>query len=239
MGIGRVAVAGAIVATGLGVLSACGWDISKDKATDSTTITENVTRVQFTNDSGNVNITTGDQPSVARTIYYEDEQPGATHRVENGTLFLDSCPTGDCHIDYDVVVPEGTVVNGELRSGNAEISGVAEVNVKARSGDVTVENTDGSVNVDTNSGNIDLRAIGGAAQVEADSGDVTISLDTPGDVRAKASSGNVDVTVPSASYQVNTEVDSGEVRSDVTDDAGADHHLDLAADSGNITITTA
>ncbi|GAB3437737.1 DUF4097 family beta strand repeat-containing protein [Actinophytocola sediminis] len=239
MAIGRIVAAGAIVVTGLGVLSACGWDITKEKAADSADVTEEFTRVQFANDSGNVTITTGEQPSVARTIYYEDDQPGATHRVEDGTLVLDPCPTRDCYIDYEVVVPAGARVDGEVNSGNVEISGVAQTNLKANSSEVTVANIDGPVNVDANSGDVELRDIGGAAQVEANSGNVEISLTVPDDVRAKVSSGNVEVTVPAASYQVDAEADSGEVQSDITDDRAAEHHLDLSADSGNITITKA
>lgn len=239
MGIGRVVATGAIVATGLGVLTACEWDISKEKASDGTTITEEFTRVRFTNDSGNMNITTGEESSLSRTIYYEDDKPGPTHRVENGTLILESCPTRDCYIDYEVVVPEGTTVDGEFNSGNVEISGVAGVNLKASSGDVTVERTDGPVNVDASSGNIELIDIGGAARAEADSGNVTISLSAPNDVRARVSSGNVEVTVPSAAYRVNTQVDSGHVESAIDDDDSAGHSLDLVADSGNITISKA
>lgn len=239
MGIGRVFATGAAVLTGLVVLGACGWDITKEKATDEAEITEEFSSVRFANDSGNVKITTGGQPSVSRVIHYEDEQPDATHRVEDGALILEPCPVRGCWIDYEVVVPDGVTVDGEINSGNAEISGVAEVNLKSDSGEVTLRDVDGAVNVDADSGNVDLDAIGGTAQVQADSGNVEVTLAVPDDVRVKVSSGNVDVTVPKASYQVDTDVDSGKVESDVPDEDGASHQLDLSADSGNITIKAA
>lgn len=239
MGIGRVVATGAIAVAGLGVLGACGWDITKEKATDEADITEEFSKVRFVNDSGNITITPGDQPSVSRVIHYEDEQPDATHRVEDGTLILDSCPVRGCWIDYEVVVPDGVTVDGEVHSGNAEISGVAEVNLKADSGEVTLRDVAGAVNVDADSGNVDLEDIRGAAQVQADSGNVEVTLAVPEDVRVQVASGNVEVTVPKASYQVNTSVDSGQVDSDVPNDDGAGHHLDLSADSGNITVKSA
>jgi len=239
MGIGRVVATAAIVVTGLGVLSACGWDITKERATDDVGVTEEFDRVRFVNDSGNLTISTGGDASVARTIHYEDDQPGATHRVEDGTLILDSCPTRGCYIDYEVVVPEGTVVEGELNSGNVDIAGVAEVDLKANSGDVEVRGVDGPVNVDADSGNVDLIDIGGAAQVQADSGNVTISLAVVDDVRAKVSSGNVEVTVPDGRYRVSTDIDNGDLDSAFDNDDAGEHHLDLAADSGNITVKKA
>jgi hypothetical protein len=238
MGIGRVVATGAIVVAGLAVLGACGWDITKEKATDDSEINEEFSRVRFANDSGNIRITTGDQSSVRREIHYEDEQPGATHRVEDGMLILEPCPVDNCWIDYEVVVPEDAAVDGEVHSGNAEVSGVAGVNLRSNSGDVTIQDINGAVNLDVDSGNADLTGIRGAAQVQADSGNVTIALAVQDDVRAKVSSGNVEVTVPKGAYQVDTDVDSGQVNSEITNDDSASHHLDLTADSGNITVST-
>jgi len=236
MGIGRVVAGGAVVLAGLGVLSACGWDITKEKATDETEITDDVTSVRFDNDAGNVTITTGDAPSLKRVIHYEDEQPDATHRVENGVLTLAPCPVDDCWIDYEVVVPEGVTVDGILDSGNAEVSGVDAANVQSSSGNVTVRDVAGAVNVEVSSGNADLDGIGGTAQVRVNSGNATVGLAEPADVRVEADSGNVEVTVPDGAYQVTAQTDSGDVTSDVTSDDTADHELDLRADSGDVTI---
>jgi DUF4097 and DUF4098 domain-containing protein YvlB len=236
MGIGRVVAGGAVVLAGLGVLSACGWDITKEKATDETGITGDVTSVQFDNDAGNVTITTGGDSSVKREIHYEDEQPDATHRVDNGVLTLEPCPVDDCWIDYEVVVPEGVTVNGSLDSGNAEVSGVDEANIQASSGDVTVRDVLGPVNVEVSSGNAELDGIGGTAQVRVNSGNATVGLTDPADVRVEADSGSVDVTVPDGAYRVTAHADSGDVTSDVTSDDTADHELDLRADSGDVTV---
>lgn len=239
MGIGRVVATGALVLGGLTVLGACGWDITKEKATDEADITEEFSSVRFANDSGNVTITTGDSPSVTREIHYENDKPGATHRVKDGVLVLDSCPTDDCWIDYEVVVPEGVQVDGLVESGNAEVSGAGEVNIQSSSGDVTVTDASGAVNVEASSGNVELDSVGGTAQVKASSGNVTVGLDTAADVRVEASSGNVDVTVPDASYRVEASTDSGDVDNELGSDDAAGHHLDLHTDSGNINVTKA
>ncbi|MCT2586044.1 DUF4097 domain-containing protein [Actinophytocola gossypii] len=236
MGIGRVVAGGAVVLAGLGVLSACGWDITKEKATDETGITGDVTSVLFDNDAGNVTITTGDAPTVKRVIHYEDEQPDTTHRVENGVLTLAPCPVEDCWIDYEVVVPEGVTVDGSLDSGNAEVTGVDEANVQASSGNVTVRDVTGPVNVEASSGNVELDGIGGTAQVRVNSGNATVALTDPADVRVDADSGDIDVAVPDGTYQVTANADSGEVTSDVTSDDTAEHELHLRADSGDVTV---
>jgi Putative adhesin len=239
MGIRRVAATGAVVLGGLAVLSGCGLDIMKNKATDEADITERFTSVRFANDSGNVTITTGGTPSLAREIHFEDDKPAATHRVENGVLILDPCPVDDCWIDYEVVVPDGTKVDGSVESGDTEITGAGQVNVRASSGNVTVTDTAGAVNVEVSSGNADLRGIGGAAQVRAESGNVTVGMEVPEDVRIQAASGNVEVSVPDGAYRVEASAASGDVDNQIGSDAAAGHHLDLHTESGNVTVTRA
>jgi hypothetical protein len=236
MRIWRAVAAGAAVATGLGVLGACGWDITKERASEETKLTERITAVRFANDAGNVTIRPGASSSVHREIHYEDEVPGPTHHVENGVLVLEDCPDDGCWIDYELVVPEGARVDGAVESGNAEVRGVAEVNLRSSSGDVTVDDVEGAVNVEASSGNVTLDRIGGTAQVQASSGNVTVDLAAAQDVRVDVASGNVEVTVPDAAYRVDARTDSGAVDSDIQDDETAQRHLDLHTESGNIQV---
>ncbi|MGH3758715.1 DUF4097 family beta strand repeat-containing protein [Actinophytocola sp.] len=248
----------AIGVAGVGVLAGCGWGIATSSYTDDKGIDAAFTSVRFANDSGDMTIRAGDEASVHRTVHHGGDKPGGdTFRVRDGVLELDSCGEPQCWIDYEVTVPAGTTVSGQLDSGTTTVSGVAEVNVRASSGEVTVEDVAGAVNIEAESGSVNLSDIGGAVVAKAESGnvhaddvrgDVTlqassgnvgVELAAARDVRVKAESGNVEVAVPDGAYQVTADTDSGDVESDVTDDAAGDHHLDLHTDSGNITVTRA
>ncbi len=239
MGIKHVMAATAVVACGL-VLTACGWEAGGTRDEDSATIDESIAEVRFTNDSGDVKISTGDTTTVKRVIDYGDEEPGRSFRVEDGaTLVLEECPVRDCRISYEVTVPAGTKVSGHADSGDIELDGVASANVEAESGDIRVRDVAGDVNASAQSGSVDLAGIGGVVVAGAESGDVTIDMATAQDVTATAASGSIDVTVPDGEYVVAADADSGSVNSDLTSDAGADHKLELQADSGDITVKRA
>lgn len=235
MGIRQALAVVGIAAAGLGALTACGWGFGDEHASDSATVGEKFTSVRFENDSGNVTISTGDTPSVKRDISYHGDKPHPTHHVEDGTLVLEPCPDSNCEIDYTVVVPEGTKVDGEVSSGDVEITGTDAVNVKSSSGNVTVKDVPGTVNAEASSGEVELTGIGDDAQVQASSGNVAVELVKPADVRVDSSSGEVEVGVPSGSYRVRLH-SSGEVDSDVEDDPSGDHSVDVHADSGNVTL---
>lgn len=237
MRFGRAVAAAAIGITGLGLLSACDWNIATQSYSDTNGVGESFESVRFANDSGDVTIRTGDTVSVRREVHHGDEKPAEdTFRVRDGVLELDSCDKPDCWIDYEVTVPAGTAVNGRLDSGDADVSGVAEVNLRSESGSVTIKDVAGAVNVEAQSGSVALADIGGTVAGKVESGSVTAE-DVRGDVTLHASSGNVEVTVPDGAYQVTTSVDSGNVDSEIENDPAGDHRLDLRADSGNISLS--
>lgn len=128
-------------------------------------------------------------------------------------------------------------VNIGANSGEVTVSDIAgAVNISADSGDVTVSNVSGALSAKASSGTVQATGIGGKVEVQADSGDVTVGLTAVQNVTARAGSGNVTVTVPNGRYQVRTDAGSGDVQSDVTNDATAQNVLDLQADSGDITV---
>jgi hypothetical protein len=273
MGIGRAVTAAAIGIAGAGLLTACDW--ATQSYSDSDDVAQSFTSVRFANDAGGVTIRAGDEASVKREIHYGDEKPGATFRVKDGVLQLDPCDKRNCWIDYEITVPAGTTVTGQLDSGDADISGVAEATVRSSAGGVTVKDVAGPVKVEASSGDVTLadvggsvvakvdsgsiqadnvrgdltlevssgdvqaRGIGGATKVDADSGSVEVALTAAQNVRVDADSGDVDVTVPAGSYAVSTSSDSGDVTSDIDNDAAGEHRLDLHADSGSITVSRA
>jgi len=275
MGIGRAVAAAAIGIIGLGTLAACDW-VATESYSDSNGVGQPFTSVRFANDSGSITIRGGDTATVRREVHYRDEKPSEdTFRVRDGVLQVDSCDRPDCWIDYEITVPEGTTVTGQLDSGAANISGVADVNMRSSSGKVEISDVEGEVNVEASSGSVSLsdiggavvakaesgsvraddvrgdltlqassgsveaRGIGGATQIESESGKVVVELTVAEDVRVDADSGSVEVAVPDGSYQVSTSSDSGNVSSEIDNDAAGDHKLDLHTDSGSIDVTRA
>jgi len=230
MGIGRVVAATAIGTVGLGVLGACGWGMN-ERYTDSADIGERFTSVRFANDAGNVTIRAGESPSVQREVHYDNDKPGEdTFRVDDGVLELDPCPVRQCRIDYEVVVPAGTTVSGELDAGAIDISGVEEVNVRASAGEVTVRDVAGAVNVEASSGKVTLADIGGEVVAKVESGELTADKVRGGAI-LKASSGNVEAHGIQGPAQV--ESSSGNVVVELTT---ADD-VRVEADSGNVDVT--
>jgi DUF4097 and DUF4098 domain-containing protein YvlB len=250
MGIGRAVAAAAIGITGItgiGLLAGCGsWNTKS--YSDANGVGQSFSSVRFTNGSGDVTIRTGDKPEVQREVHYGDEKPGEdTFRVKNGVLELTSCGKRNCWIDYEVTVPAGTSVSGQLDSGTADISGVADANVRGSSGDVTVKDVSGAVNIEAHSGSVTLDGIGGSVVAKADSGSIEAD-GVDGDLTLKASSGSIGAhgvggatKVESSSGGVVVELtkaadvrvgaQSGDV--DVTVPAG-DYKVATSADSGDV-----
>jgi hypothetical protein len=237
MRIKRVMAGVTIVAGGL-LLTACDWGDfgSSTEFSDNESLSQPVSEVRFANDSGDVKITVGDKFEIRRTVGYQDTKPGKTYRMDGGALVLEACQERNCWVNYDVTVPEGTKVNGQLESGSVEVVGVASANVAAESGDVTVRDVAGEVNATTQSGNVTLAEIGGAVVAGAQSGDVTVGMTESRSVTATTESGNVAVTVPDASYQVDIQSEGVD---NVTNDLGDDQSgpkINLSTESGEVTL---
>jgi hypothetical protein len=229
MGISRVVAVAAIGITGLGLLTACGWDVATEEYSDSEIIRQSIASVRFANDSGEVTIRTGEQASIRREVHYSDQKPGETYRVHDGVLQLDSCAEPNCWIEYEVTVPAETTVAGQLDSGTANISGVAEANVRADSGEVIVENVTGAVNVEASSGEVTLTDLGGPVVAKIDSGNFTAN-GVDGDLTLEASSGEVEAHGIGGAARIDS--DSGNVVVELT--KTADVRVD--ASSGNVEV---
>ena len=236
MGIKHVVAGVTIVAGGL-LLTACDWDeFADNKFSDQESLTQQVSEVRFSNDSGDVKITVGDTLEVRRTVGYGEDKPGKTYRVDGDALVLEECRQRNCWVSYDVTVPEGTKVSGHVDSGSVEVAGVASANVAVESGDVTVRDVAGQVNASAQSGNVELSGIGGVVVAGAESGDVSVRVTEAVAVTATTSSGNIDVAVPDDEYQVDIETANMD---DIVNDLGDDESgpkISLRADSGSVTL---
>jgi hypothetical protein len=230
MGIGRAVAAATIGITGLGLLGACGWNIATETYSDSDGIGDSFVSVRFANDSGNVTIRRGDSPSVERTVHHNGDKPRAdTFRVKDGVLELNSCDTDNCWIDYEVVVPAETTVAGQLDSGAADITGVAEVNVRSSSGEVTIGDVEGTVNIEASSGSVNLSDIGGTVAAKVDSGSVSAD-GVRGAFTLAVSSGSVEARGIGGATEVDADSSSVVVELTSVED------VRVNADSGNVEV---
>ncbi|WP_157599659.1 DUF4097 family beta strand repeat-containing protein [Saccharomonospora xinjiangensis] len=232
-----VLAVGGIVLVVAGVAIAANWTVPiASERTD--TVKAAVERVDIDNDSGNVAIRSADVTStvIEQRLRYHGEEPGRTFEVDGSTLLLHGCGP-DCSVEYEVRVPFGVTVEGEVSSGDILVEGTGNVSVRASSGDVELRLRDAErVSVRVESGNIDaeLREV---AEIEAmaSSGNVDLDLAGVDRVRANAESGDVTATVPTGDYRVRATTDSGE--SDVSgDDPTAERVLDLTTSSGDVTV---
>ncbi len=191
---------------------------------------------------------------IKRVVRYQGDQPRTVHRVEGEELVLDADCGPRCSISYEVTAPPGVAVKGETGSGNVDLNRSGAVDLEVGSGDVRVAGATGPVSVQTGSGDIEVidvatpvtlrassgditaRGVGGGVDAEASSGRVMVELVKPASVRAHASSGDVELLVPTGSYQVRSEIGSGNAELGVPNTPGAPLVLDLSTGSGDQTV---
>ncbi len=119
--------------------------------------------------------------------------------------------------DYTLVVEESdhSIIIRQPRIASLavdlviQIAGVANIDVKTESGDVSILDTGGGAKVNSQSGNVTLRGLNGPVDVTAQSGDLTIADSTSPMISVESKSGNVKLEKLDAN--VNLRVASGDV----------------------------
>ncbi|GAA4659244.1 hypothetical protein GCM10023347_08240 [Streptomyces chumphonensis] len=234
---------GVLIAAGLatGGLTACGL-VQGETFEDEAALSGRITSVRIDNDAGSVTVNGTDDGrlTVHREIEYRGDEPdGATHRIEDGELYLGGCGNR-CSVRYTVDVPTGVPVRGEVSSGTIHVADVGAVNVTTDSGRIELSRVTGPVQVRTSNGRITGEDIEGPRiAVETSNGDITLTSRSASDVRAKTSNGDVTVTVPEADYRVTVRTSNGDTDIQVPDDPSAAHRLDLSTSSGDISVLRA
>jgi hypothetical protein len=246
---------GGIAMIGIGAAVAFGWWSSA--TAEATGQIDGVSRIRIDNDSGNVSIRTGDVQTTTVREHFDFRwgEPDTSYSIEDGELVLGDCGWW-CSADYELIVPEGMAINGDVDSGDLLLEGVASAEVDASSGDVTVRDVSGPVRLDVSSGDVQLSGLGGPVDVDASSGDVIgdglrgqVKVDAssgyirlvmvvPQSVTADASSGDIELTVPDVPYRIEGESDSGDREIRVDQGGEAAHTLQLNASSGDVTVHT-
>ncbi|PPK67946.1 DUF4097 family beta strand repeat-containing protein [Actinokineospora auranticolor] len=221
-----VAVAG--VAVLMSSLGAC--SLANQRFTDDAGVDQTIRTVRIATDAGAVTLRTGTSTTVRRTVSYRDDKPGVTHRVEGDALVLGSCPVRHCEVDYEVVVPAGVSISGEVDAGAVDLEGASAVNLRSGAGEVKVRKVSGSVNVVADAGRVDLVGIGGAVAVESQAGAVSVR-DVAGDATVRADSGKVEALGIAGKVDARSNAGGVEVRTTKAGEVRAE------SDSGAITIT--
>lgn len=227
------AIAG-VVLIGVGVAVGTGW-WWPSTAEATAEVREPVRAVEVDADSGDVTVRAEDvdTTTVRQRFDYTWNTPDDAFEVDDGTLTLSDCGW-NCTVAYEVVVPLGTTVHGEVDSANLTLHGVSDVDVRADSGDIILRDIDGTVRAEADSGDVHGEGLRGEVEASADSGNVQLQLDVPADVTAEADSGDIELTVPAADYRVDGETDSGSRDIDVRQDPDAPYTLRLDSDSGDV-----
>jgi hypothetical protein len=241
-----------VVAAGLAF-----WQFGDKDSDDTQKIDDKITTVQLAADHSDITIKVSDddKTTVQEQRKYWFWKHGDAYSVKDGVLKLDGDCGWQCSADFEVTVPRGTKVTGENGSGDLELSGVAGVDAKSRSGKVELREIDGDVNLDVTSGDVsvsdltgkldvkansaDIEAAdlkGGPVTVETSSGDMELQLAEANDVSAKGSSGDIEITAPTGDYKVTTETHSGDTENNLGNNTNASHTITAKTTSGDIEL---
>lgn len=226
----------ALVAVLMGaLLSGCGIRIMKYEFADDNVVADKFTSVRVRAGSGDVAIRYVQgltETKIHRRVEHaKDNKPtGVAHRIEGSTLVLDDCGN-NCSINYEIQVPSAdiTVQSLDSGSGNAVFEGLAAIDYKVGSGNVTAHTIAGNVQVSSGSGDIDVRDINGDVKAGTGSGKFE-AFRVKGSVTADLGSGNITLDQVSGKVLVNT--GSGNITGN-----GIDNDVTADADSGDVELT--
>lgn len=231
---GRAIVGVALIGVGVAIATGWWWPAA---AEEQARLDQPVRTVEIDNDSGDVTVVAADvsTTTVKQIFDYSWGKPDDAFELEDGVLKLTDCGW-NCTVNYEVVVPKGTEVRGEVDSAVITLDGVAEADVHADSGDIVLRDIDGPVRAEVDSGEVRGVRLGGPVDAHADSGDVHLDLSSQADVKASADSGDVVVEVPPGEYDVQAEADSGDEDVTVRTDPDSEYVLEVSSDSGEVGV---
>jgi hypothetical protein len=201
-------------------------------------------------DSADITLRSGAGRSVLveRTLTWNNDRPSVHVDKAGDTLTVrsDGCRSGisfgftTCRVQITVTLPADMPVSMQTDSGDAQVTGLTgPVRAHTSSGNLRLSRLSGALDADIDSGDLDADEISSpTVRARSSSGDVRIAFaSAPDRVVASSSSGNVTVRVPQVAtgYAISTEVSSGD-RHVPASHSGSPHHLDLTADSGDVTV---
>ena len=233
------------------------WQFGDKDSDDTHTVDDKITTVQLAANHSDITIKVSDddKTTVQEKRKYWFFKHGDAYSVNDGVLELDGDCGWQCTADFEVTVPRGTKVTGENGSGDLQITGVAGVDAKSRSGTIELREVAGDVNLDLTSGDVSVRDLtgkldvkansgdieaknlkGGPVSVETTSGDMDLTLAEANDVHATGTSGDISITAPTSDYEVTTDTRSGDVENKLGNTTGGSHTISATTTSGDVEL---
>lgn len=244
-------------------------------ATTSTTTetmdASGVTAVEIDNrTTGDVQIVASDDDSATVEARMRDNVFSAAESSVSGDAALNvdaNCAQwliGSCSVDFQINVPVGSEVkvegstgnvnvddvNGDVEiansTGDASLSGPANVTARTSTGNVDIADAEGAVDVTTSTGDVMVAGSGDYLTVAATTGmvdvvgfeapDVDVATTTgdqslrgvSGSLTSEATTANVNITADEAFGDINVDVTTGDITVSLAEDVGA---VDLRGDS--------
>ncbi|BCY06242.1 DUF4097 family beta strand repeat-containing protein [Actinoplanes sp. L3-i22] len=250
-------VALVLAAATVAALAGCDGAVGAKMTFDDTEKAK-VTDIVLTGEGGgDVTITTGNVTETRiKRIVRGGTGSGPVYQISGATLTLPTECGFNCHISWEVQAPTGVKINGDIHSGDVNLTDVGAVDLTMTSGDLMIDGASAPVKVKATSGNVTIsrvpgltlqatsgdlqaREISGPVDARLTSGNLDLELSKPASVTADVTSGDVHLLVPTGSYQVKQRTSSGDTTiNGITDDPKSPNVLDLRARSGDLSVDT-
>lgn len=221
------------------VAAACG-DSSDTQKFD---FDEQPTAVVVETVNGDVTVTrsSGSGSTVEATVRYSGTKPTvALVEIDaNGRLVIGDNCSQDCSVDYEI-----------------EVGDAADVTIDVGTGDITVNDLDGSFTIKTGTGDVNIVSLVGPISVEVGEGDILGARLTAATASFTAEKGAIDVTfdniiddllvdsrdgdvttqLPGGPYQVDATSATGDVDVKVDTDEGSSKIIRISSGNGDVTV---
>jgi len=209
----------ALVALGLAIPPLAGsLACSQVRYTESFAPEGVIERVVVRTDAGVVELSAGDQVRVRRAIRAPEAALDLSHRVEDGTLYLEAhCRRLlPCAVDTRVELPADLPVEVDLGTGEVWATGLTSLNLELDEGNADVD-------------------VAGDLSASIGSGRIRAHLSAGADARIGIGDGDIEVDVPEGSWSVQADTDRLKLV-DITPVSDGVGHLDLTAPAGAVTV---
>jgi Putative adhesin len=201
-------------------------------------------------DAGDVRLVgapAGEPVQVVARVTEGLSSPGrSAERSAGGELRLSSSCSGLldswCSIDYEIRVPEGTVVRAQASAGDIVAERMTTnrpLELDSSAGDVTaIAVTAPAIALSSSAGDVEASDVSSRRVLaESSAGDVAVSLRTPPDrLLAESSAGDVDVLVPDVVYNLSASSSGGDVDARVASDEESERELTAQSSAGDVTV---
>jgi hypothetical protein len=175
-------------------------------------------------------------------------RPTVTEHASGGSAaFAYDCasvPAGNCSLNADMTVPNGSDVSVSTSGGNVTVTGTTgDVTLSTGGGDVTASNAAGDLILRTDGGNIKGTAIT-ATRLSATTGGGDVEIDftqVPRDITVSTRGGNVIIVVPPGTthYNVSATTAGGSVSDTVPLNTSSPDKITVTSGGGDIAIRQA